>query len=102
MPRYDYRCQNCRHQFETRHSMNDDPPPCPECDSGDLQRLITSAPIVARGMLTHAGDGFRASKEQLRDKWSDETPRLRQRLVDKLGEDKVNQMAPTLNTSYDD
>jgi hypothetical protein len=52
--------------------------------------------------MTQAGDGQRASKEELRSKWAEETPKLRKKLVDKLGEDKVNRLAPTLNTSFDD
>jgi hypothetical protein len=52
-------------------------------------------------MLALAGDSRRASKEQLRDKWAEETPKLRKKLVDKLGEDVVNRNAPTLNTKFD-
>lgn len=102
MPRYDYVCQDCGVQFETRHGFDEEPSPCPNCQSANLQRLITSAPTIARGMVTHAGDGRKASKEELRDKWREETPKLRKQLVDKLGEDTVNRMAPSLNTSYDD
>ena len=102
MPRYDYRCQACGTTFETRHGFNESPAPCPHCSSNNLQKLITSAPSIARGMMTHAGDGRRASKEELQAKWAEETPKLREQLVSKLGEDTVNRMAPTLNTSYDD
>lgn len=51
-------------------------------------------------MLTHAGDGHRASKEQLQDKWREETPRLRKQLAEKLGEDAVKSV-PTLNMPID-
>lgn len=101
MPRYDYRCKHCEHVFEVRHGMNESPSPCPNCGENDLQRLITTVPAIARGMMTHAGDGYRATKEELQDKWAEETPKLRRQLVDKLGEDTVNRMAPTLNTSFD-
>lgn len=97
MPAYDYRCKSCDHRFEAVHKMDASPPPCPTCGSTDLQRLITSAPTLARGILTHAGDGYRASKEQLQDKWREETPKLRRKLVDRLGEDTVSRMAPSLN-----
>lgn len=101
MPRYDYKCSNCGQVFEARHGFNDSAPVCPACGQAEPQRLITSAPTIAGGMATHAGDGHRASKEQLQQKWAEETPKLRKKLADKLGEDTVNRMAPTLNTKYD-
>lgn len=52
--------------------------------------------------MTNAGDSRGATKEQLRDKWAEETPKLREKLVSKLGEETVSQMAPSLNTRYDD
>ncbi len=102
MPRYDYRCKSCDHRFEASHRMSEDPPPCPACDHAEVQRLITQAPTIARGMLTRAGDSRGATQEQLREKWVEETPKLRKKLVDKLGEDTVNRMAPTLNNTFDD
>lgn len=101
MPRYDYKCPHCEHRFEARHGFNDSPPPCPHCQHNSVTRLITSAPTVAGGIMTEAGDGRRATKEQLRDKWAEETPKLRKKLVSKLGEDTVNRFAPTLNNTYD-
>lgn len=32
MPIYEYRCQDCGHQFERRMKMSDDNPPCPKPD----------------------------------------------------------------------
>jgi putative FmdB family regulatory protein len=100
MPIYDYRCPECDHKFEARHGFDDPAPACPNCEHEEVTRLITQAPTVARGLLSHAGDGHRASKDQLRDKWAEETPRLRKKLRDKLGDDAVNSI-PSLNTSYD-
>jgi len=101
MPLYDYKCPECDNRFEARHSFSESAPPCPECGREEPQRLITSAPTHARGALTHAGDGYRASKEQLQDKWREETPKLRKKLRDKLGDDAVNSI-PTLNHDYGD
>jgi putative FmdB family regulatory protein len=96
MPVYDYKCPECDHRFEARHGFHDNAPPCPVCNHAEAQRVITSAPTIAAGVLTPAGNSRRASKEQLRDKWSEETPKLRKKLVDKLGEDTVRKNAPSL------
>jgi|SRR5690606_33123589 len=98
MPLYDYRCQN-GHQFEARHGFDDPAPACPDCGEANVQRIITSAPAQMLGML--ASPGKNATKEQLRAKWAEETPKLREKLVSKLGEETVNKYAPTLNTKYD-
>lgn len=100
MPLYDYKCPTCQHRFSTRHGFDDPEPSCPACGAPTAVRLITSAPSVAKGMLAHAGDGYRASKEQLRAKWAEETPKLRKKLRDKLGEDAVKSV-PTLNMDID-
>jgi putative FmdB family regulatory protein len=100
MPLYDYRCERCGERFQARHGFDDPAPGCPACGQ-PAKRVIATAPTIARGILTLAGDSRRASKEQLRDKWAEETPKLRRKLVDKLGEDVVNRNAPTLNKKYD-
>ena len=96
MPAYDYKCPECNHRFESRHGFHESAPSCPVCGHAAPQRVISSAPTVAGGMLTDAGDSRRSSKEQLHDKWSEETPNLRKKLVDKLGEDMVRKNAPSL------
>jgi putative FmdB family regulatory protein len=96
MPRYDYRCTQCGHRFEARHGIADDAPDCPNCGTPKPARLITTAPTLAQGMNANAGDGRTASKEQLRAKWAEETPKLRQKLEKKLGEDTVRRNAPSL------
>jgi putative FmdB family regulatory protein len=101
MPVYDYRCESCGETFQAKHGFQDAPPPCPFCGHAEVKRLITSAPTLARGMVTLAGDSSSASKDQLRDKWAEETPKLRKKLVDKLGEDYVSRNAPTLNKKYE-
>lgn len=101
MPRYDYRCEDCGSQFEARHGFDDPTPACPVCSAESVQRLILSAPSQARGVEALAGDSSGATKEQLRDKWAEETPKLRKQLADKLGEDTVNKYAPSLNANYD-
>jgi putative FmdB family regulatory protein len=101
MPVYRYRCEECQHEFEELHAMDADAPDCPECDADAVKRLIVTAPAIAKGVLTHAGNGKRASKEELQDKWREETPKLRRKLRDKFGDDAVSQI-PTLNMDIGD
>ncbi len=99
MPLYDYRCHACDKVFEARHRFDDPSPACPNCGSVDVQRVILAVPLVTKGMS--ASLGANATKDQLREKWAEETPKLREKLVSKLGEDTVNRNAPTLNATYD-
>jgi|FLYN01.1.fsa_nt_gi putative FmdB family regulatory protein len=101
MPLYDYRCDDCGQQFEARHSFDERVECCPSCGQPAVTRLITTAPAIMGGIMTDAGSGGKATKEQLRDKWAEETPKLRKKMVDKYGEDRVNTYLPTLNTSYE-
>ncbi len=101
MPLYDYKCPECEERFEARHNISADAPPCPECGHMGVKRIITTAPRIHKGINAHPGDGRKASKEQLQDKWAEETPKLRKKLADKLGEDKVNKLAPSLNMNID-
>lgn len=96
MPLYDYRCGSCGHTFEARHGITADAPNCPNCDTPKPTRLITTVPAVSQGMNANAGDGRNATKEQLRAKWAEETPKLRKKLEDKLGGDFVRNNAPSL------
>lgn len=101
MPLYDYKCPNCETQFEARHGFNEPAPACPECGYVEVKRLILTAPMVAQGVLAHPGDGRNATKEQLENKWAEETPKLRKKLVDKLGEKAVSSI-PSLNMGNSD
>jgi putative FmdB family regulatory protein len=97
MPRYDYRCPNCGHTFEAIYGVDDEPVLiCPNCNRAQAERVITSAPQQLHGVEAPAGSTRSATKEQLQAKWKEETPKLRKKLVDKLGEDFVNENAPNL------
>ena len=51
MPIYEYRCQDCRHEFELlvlKHTI----PACPTCQSAALERMV-SLPAV-KSESTHA------------------------------------------------
>jgi putative FmdB family regulatory protein len=100
MPVYDYRCKTCGNEFTETHPIEAPLPDCPECESVEVQRLITSAPTISRGIMTPAGTSRKSSKEELKAKWNEETPKLRQKLVDKLGEQAVRDI-PSLNMDND-
>ena len=102
MPLYDYQCNDCAHVWEARHGINAPKPNCPACGSDNTERVITQPPTFARGMSTPAGTARRQSKEQLQDKWREETPRLRKQLEKKLGTDYVRRNAPTLYNNNND
>ncbi|MCA9905039.1 MAG: zinc ribbon domain-containing protein [Anaerolineae bacterium] len=101
MPLYDYQCEACETTYEARHGFDAPAPPCPACGSDQVHRVITRAPSALRGIMALAGSGGNASKEELQSKWAEETPKLRKKLADKLGEDTVNRYAPSLNHNYD-
>ena len=42
MPLYDYHCRGCANEFEALVRPGDAPPRCPECGSGDLERLLST------------------------------------------------------------
>ena len=49
MPTYEYACNDCRHRFETRQRMTDDPiSTCPEC-AGSTYRVLFPVGIVFKG-----------------------------------------------------
>jgi putative FmdB family regulatory protein len=98
MPRYDYLCETCGEQYEARHGYDDPPPPCPNGHT-NVHKLITSAPRMLLGMAAPASKN--AGKEELRQKWGEETPKLREKLVKKLGEETVKRSLPNLNANYD-
>lgn len=52
MPIYEYRCKDCRHQFEIMQKINEKPKEkCPSC-GGRLQKIFHPAGIIFKG------DGF--------------------------------------------
>lgn len=58
MPLYDYKCQECRHEFELL-VMGGEEPRCPRCDSAKLDKLMSGFSV--RGGAT-ASAGSSAGK----------------------------------------
>lgn len=49
MPMYEYECQACGHNFETRQKFSDAPlTTCPECQGG-VRKLISQAGFALKG-----------------------------------------------------
>ena len=56
MPIYEYECKECSHCFEFLLLFTDDPPPqCPECQSKDVSKLISSGTMRKREEYTGVG-----------------------------------------------
>jgi putative FmdB family regulatory protein len=51
MPIYEYKCGDCGHVHEviTTLAERDTPPPCPECKSGEVRRLISRSSFALKG-----------------------------------------------------
>ena len=62
MPIYEYQCKACCHCFETLLlSANDPAPVCPECQCGDVAKLMSAGCIRAAGIPSGSG-GFEGPK----------------------------------------
>jgi len=49
MPIYEYRCDECSHQFDVFQKITDDPvSECPEC-GGPVQKLVSQTSFVLKG-----------------------------------------------------
>ena len=56
MPRYDYQCKECGHQFEVRQSYASEPVAnCLVCNS-EARRVIHSVPVVFKGSGFYVND----------------------------------------------
>ncbi len=56
LPRYDYQCQTCGHEFELRQSFSSEPvADCPDCGMTS-RRLIRAVPVVFKGSGFYVND----------------------------------------------
>lgn len=78
MPRYDYRCGQCAHEFELRQSFSSEPvATCPNC-AGVAARQIHAPPVFFKGSGWYVNDygkgrnnGAGADKDKSETKASD-------------------------------
>jgi putative FmdB family regulatory protein len=65
MPLYEYRCENCNHQFEKIQRFSDDPiTVCPSCGSGPVVKLLSSPAIQFKGSGWYITDYARKGGEK--------------------------------------
>ena len=79
MPRYDYRCGQCGHEFEVRQSFSSEPvATCPDC-TGGATRQFHAPPVFFKGSGWYVNDyakgrsnnGAAADKDKSESKSSD-------------------------------
>lgn len=57
MPLYTYKCNNCVIVLEARQKFSDDPlTDCPNCEGGDLRRVINQVGVVFKGSGFYVND----------------------------------------------
>ena len=49
MPIYEYKCRQCGHEFEELVFSPDETPPCPECGSGQVEKLMSACAVQTEG-----------------------------------------------------
>ncbi|MBT6273481.1 MAG: zinc ribbon domain-containing protein, partial [Chromatiales bacterium] len=63
MPIYEYRCQDCEHQFDTIQKMSADPlVDCPSCGKGALKKLLSAPSFQLKGTGWYETD-FKTKKK---------------------------------------
>ncbi|RMH62283.1 MAG: zinc ribbon domain-containing protein [Zetaproteobacteria bacterium] len=56
MPIYEYRCSSCGHEFETLVLRKDEAVACPQCQSNELDKLISAHAVGSAKVDTPCGD----------------------------------------------
>ncbi len=55
MPVYEYRCSQCRHQFEQYQPVGGPAPVCPRC-GGETRKVYSSVGLIFKGSGFHTTD----------------------------------------------
>ena len=105
MPLYEYRCENCGHQFEKIQRFSDDPiTVCPSCGTGPVVKLLSSPAIQFKGsgwyVTDYAGKTTKSdksesestseSKTEKTDKKKESSPRKTSETSDKASPSKAS------------
>ncbi len=100
MPRYDYRCLNCRKRssiYQTYEEYGEVPVECPHCGSADLQRLI------GRVRFARSEESRLESLADPSD-WGDfdeEDPRSMARMMRRMGQEMGEDLPPEFDEVVD-
>ena len=66
MPIYEYRCDNCAHEFETIQKVSDEPlKTCPACSEDALRKKVSAAGFRLKGGGWYETDFKTGSKKNL-------------------------------------
>ena len=49
MPIYEYRCEQCRYEFEELVGFSEPAPNCPKCESAKVNRLLSAPQFSLKG-----------------------------------------------------
>ncbi len=49
MPIYEYECGSCHHKYERMVRIGAEPPPCPECSSAEVRKLVSQSGFILKG-----------------------------------------------------
>ncbi len=64
MPLYEYRCEECGHEFEALQKISDAPlVHCPACDAASLKKLVSAAGFRLKGSGWYETD-FKSGKKR--------------------------------------
>ena len=56
MPLYEFKCRDCEEVFEVRQEWKAPFPPCPQCGSGEVKKVLHAAALVFKGSGWHVND----------------------------------------------
>jgi len=62
MPRYEYKCKSCDHNFEVTHGINDSVEACEEC-GGEVRRVFHPIGVIFKGSGFYATDAKKPSNK---------------------------------------
>lgn len=65
MPIYEYRCNDCKKEFEVIQKFSDKPATkCPHCSGKKVERLISQSSFVLKGSGWYATDYAKKDKKE--------------------------------------
>ena len=109
MPRYDYRCTACGHQFELRQGFDADPvADCLECGAPS-NRKIHAPPVIFKGSGWYVTDygkgrgnhGLNADRSEAKSSESESSESSKTETSAKSGEAKSEAKTASTNSSSD-